>query len=170
VPFASTLFGTGDGSRKPRFFRGSGSVIRWGPYLSPSGGPRASKVASRGALSAPKRCAERLFIISLSQIGGSRVTNLGHPAHLRSKDTGDHNLPEKRGQAKSANRTPRKTRVVWPRLDCFKSNPDRDKGGPAAMLTQRGVTACRCVRLLRSTSPCGEIPGDDSGRRDEWTT
>ena len=96
------------------------------------------------------------------------MTNLGHPAHPRSKDTGDHNLPEKRGQATSANRMPRKARVVWPRLDCFKSNPDRDMGGPVVMLTQHDVTACRCVRLLRTTSPCGEIPGDDLGRRDEW--
>ena len=71
------------------------------------------------------------------------MTNLGRPAHPRSKDTGDHNMPEKRGQATSANRTPRKTRVVWPRLDCFKSNPDRDKCSPAAMLTQRDVTVCR---------------------------
>ena len=71
------------------------------------------------------------------------MKNLGHPAHPRSKDTGDHNMPEKRRQATSANRTLRKTRVVWPRLDCLKSNPDRDKGGPAAMLTQRGVTVYR---------------------------
>ena len=49
------------------------------------------------------------------------MTNLGHTAYPRSKDTGDHNLPEKRGQAQSASRTPRKTRVVWPRLDRFKS-------------------------------------------------
>jgi hypothetical protein len=80
--------------------------------------------------------------------------NLGHPAHLRSKDTGDHNLPEKRGQATSANRTPRKTRVAWSKLHCFKSNPDRDKGGPAATLTQRGVTACHafvlCARQARA--------------------
>ena len=52
-------------------------------------------------------------------------------------------MSEKRGQGESANRTPRKTRVVWPRLDCFKPNPDRDKCSPAAMLTQRGVTVCR---------------------------
>jgi len=38
--------------------------------------------------------------------------NLGCPAYLWSKDTRDHNMPEKRGQAKSADRTPRKTRVV----------------------------------------------------------
>ena len=88
-----------------------------------------------GASSARKECAERLFIVSLSQIGGSRVKNLGHPAHLRSKDTGDHNLPEKRRQAKSANRTLRKARVVRSKLDCFKSNPDRDICSPAAMLT-----------------------------------
>src|SRR5512135_922819 len=103
------------------------------------------------------------FIVSLSQIGGSRVKNLGHPAHLRSKDTGDHNLPEKRGQATSANRTPRKTRVVWPRLDCFKSNPDRDKCSPAVMLTQRGVTACRafvfCARQARAVRYREMIPG-----------
>jgi hypothetical protein len=80
--------------------------------------------------------------------------NLGHPAHLRSKDTRDHNLPEKRGQAMSASRTPRKTRVAWSKLDCFKSNPDRDMGSPAARLTQRGVTACRafvfCARHARA--------------------
>ena len=68
--------------------------------------------------------------------------NLGHPAHLRSKDTGDYNMPEKRRQARSANRTLRKTRVVRSKLHCFKSNPDRDKCGPAVMLTQRGDTAC----------------------------
>ena len=67
--------------------------------------------------------------------------NLGRPAHPRSKDTGDHNLPEKRGQATSASRTPRKTRVVWSRLHCLKSNPDRDTRSPAVMLTQRGVAA-----------------------------
>ena len=61
--------------------------------------------------------------------------SLGHPAYPRSKDTGDHNLPEKRGQAKSASRTPRKTRVVWPRLHCFQSNPDRGMCNPAATLT-----------------------------------
>ena len=98
------------------------------------------------------------------------MTNLGHPAHPRSKDTGDHNMPEKRRQAMSASRTLRKTRVARSKLDCLKSNPDRDMGGPVAMLTQSSVTACRCVRLLRSTNPYGEIPGDDSGRRDEWTT
>ena len=97
------------------------------------------------------------------------MTNLGHPAYPRPKGTGDHNLPEKRGQAKSASRTPRKTRVVWSKLDCFKSNPDRGMCSPAATLTQRGVTACRGVRLLHPASPGGEIPGDDPGRRDEWT-
>ena len=69
--------------------------------------------------------------------------NLGRPAYPRSKDTGDHNLPEKRGQVKSASRTPRKTRVVGSKLHRFKSNPDRGKRGSAATLTQRGVTACR---------------------------
>jgi hypothetical protein len=91
------------------------------------------------------------------------VTNLGHPAHPRPKGTGDHNLPEKRGQATSASRTPRKTRVVWPRLDCFKSNPDRDKRSPAATLTQRGVTACRvfvfCTRQARAVRYREMIPG-----------
>jgi hypothetical protein len=117
----------------------------------------------RGARSAQKECAERLFIVSLSQIGGSRVKNLGHPAHLRSKDTGDHNLPEKRGQARSASRTPRKTRVVRSRLDGFKSNPDRDKCSPAALLTQRGVTACHafvfCARQARAVRDREMIPG-----------
>ena len=91
------------------------------------------------------------------------MTNLGHPAYPRSKDTGDHNLPEKRGQAKSASRTPRKTRVVWSKLDCFKSNPDRDMRSPAATLTQRGVTACRgfvfCPRQARAVRYREMIPG-----------
>ena len=69
--------------------------------------------------------------------------NLGHPAYPRSKDTGDHNLPEKRRPAMSASRTLRKTRVVGSKLHGFKSNPDRGQRGPAARLTQRGVTVCR---------------------------
>jgi hypothetical protein len=91
------------------------------------------------------------------------VTNLGHPAHPRPKGTGDHNMPEKRGQAKSANRTPRKTRVVGPRLDRLKSNPDRDRRSPVARLTQRDVTACRafvfCARHTRAVRDREMIPG-----------
>ena len=91
------------------------------------------------------------------------MTNLGHPAYPRSKDTGDHNLPEKRGQAMSASRTPRKTRVARSRLDCFKSNPDRDTRSPAVMLTQRGVAACRvfvfCTRQARAVRYREMIPG-----------
>ena len=91
------------------------------------------------------------------------MTNLGHPAYPRSKDTGDHNLPEKRRQAMSADRTLRQTRVVWPRLDCFKSNPDRGMCSPVATLTQRGVTACRvfvfCTRQARTVRYREMIPG-----------
>jgi hypothetical protein len=43
----------------------------------------------------------------------------------------------------SADRTLRQTRVVRPKLDCLKSNPDRGQRGPVAMLTPRDVTACR---------------------------
>jgi hypothetical protein len=72
-------------------------------------------------------------------------------------------MPEKRGQVMSASRTPRKTRVVWPRLDCFKSNPDRDRCSPAVMLTQRGVKACRvfvfCTRQARAVRYREMIPG-----------
>ena len=88
-------------------------------------------------------CAEVLDIVSLFQIGGSRVRNLGHPAHPRPKGTGDHNMPEKRGQGKSANRTPRKTRVVGSRLNGLKSSSGRDTGSPIARLTQRDVITCR---------------------------
>src|SRR4051794_15865265 len=121
----------------------------------------AHRLAS--ARSAQEECAERLFIVSLFQTGGSRVTNLGHPAYPRSKDTGDHNLLEKRGQAKSASRTPRKTRAVRPKLHCLKSNPDRGTRDPAATLTQRGVTVCRgfvfCSRQARTVRYRGMIPG-----------
>jgi hypothetical protein len=48
-------------------------------------------------------------------------------------------------------------------------NPDRDRCCPAARLTQRGVTGCRRLSSRRTTNPYGEIPEDDSGRRDEWT-
>ena len=89
--------------------------------------------------------------------------NLGHPAYLRPKGTGDQSMPEKRGQAMSASRTPREARVVWPRLDCLKSNPDRDTGSPAARLTQRGVTACRVIvfgiRQARAVGYREMIPG-----------
>ena len=46
--------------------------------------------------------------------------NLGHPAYPRPKGTGDHSMPEKREQGESANRTSRKTRVVWSKLDYLK--------------------------------------------------
>jgi hypothetical protein len=89
--------------------------------------------------------------------------NLGHPAHPRPKGTGDHSTPEKRGQAKPASRTPRKTRVVWPRLHCLKSNPDRDTGGPVVTLAQRDVTACRGIvngpRQARAVRYREMIPG-----------
>ena len=91
------------------------------------------------------------------------MTNLGRPAHPRSKDTGDHNMPEERRQAKSASRTLRKTRMARSKLYCFKSNPDRDKRSPAIMLTQRGVTACRvfvfCTRQARAVRDREMIPG-----------
>ena len=98
--------------------------------------------------------------------------SLGHPAYPRSKDTGDHNMPEKRRQAKSANRTLRKTRVAWSGLYRSKSNPDRDTGSPIA---SKKADETRCHRMslslgLITTSPCGEIPGNEPGRRDEWMT
>ena len=38
------------------------------------------------------------------------MTNLGRPAYPRPKGTGDHNLPETRGQAKSAPNAPQDPR------------------------------------------------------------
>jgi hypothetical protein len=71
--------------------------------------------------------------------------SLGHPAYLRSKDTGNHNLPEKRRQAKSASRTLRKTRVARSRLNCLKSIPIGTQAAPslATRPTKRDVTVCR---------------------------
>src|SRR5262245_48340668 len=97
--------------------------------------PVSSHPIPASAPPAYEGCAERLFIVSLFQTGGSRVMNLGRPAYPRSKDTGDHNLPEKRRPATSASQTLRQTRVVWSKLHRFKSNPDRGKRGPAATLT-----------------------------------
>ena len=102
------------------------------------------------------------------------MTNLGRPAYPRSKGTGDHNMPEKRRQATTANRTPRKTRVVWPRLNCLKSNPDRDTRSPAARLTQRDVIACRgfviCPRQARAMRYREMIPGVGMSGRPNTTT
>ena len=98
--------------------------------------------------------------------------NLGHPAYPRSKDTGDHNMPEKRRQAKSASRTLRETRVAWSGLHRSKSNPDRDTSGPIAS-NEADETRCHRMSLplgLVTTRPCGEIPGNEPGRRDEWMT
>ena len=98
--------------------------------------------------------------------------SLGHPAYPRSKDTGDHNMPEKRRQVKSANRTLRKTRVARLRLNGLKSNPDRDTSSPIAN-NQADETRCHRMSLplgLVATSPCGEIPGNEPGCRDEWMT
>src|SRR5215210_7764764 len=79
--------------------------------------------------------------------------NLGQSAYPRPKGTGDHNMPIKRGPAKSADQTPCKTRVVRSRLNCQKFNPDRDMRSPIAMLTKRDVTICRwhsCGQTLHS--------------------
>ncbi len=98
--------------------------------------------------------------------------SLGHPAYPRSKDTGDHNMPEKRRQAKSANRTFRKTRVARSGLYRSKSNPDRDTSSPIAS-SKADETRCHRMSIsleLITTSPCGEIPSNEPGRRDEWMT
>jgi len=68
--------------------------------------------------------------------------NLGHPAYLRLKGTGDQHMPEKRGQEESANQTPRETRMVWSRLYCLKSSSGRGILNPIARLTERDVTIC----------------------------
>jgi hypothetical protein len=41
------------------------------------------------------------------------------------KGTRDQSMPEKRGQARSARRTPREARAAGSGLDCSKPNPDR---------------------------------------------
>ena len=51
-------------------------------------------------------------------------------------------MPGKQRQGKSVPRTLRKTRVTRSRLHCLKSNPDRNIGCPAAILTQNGVVVC----------------------------
>ena len=79
-------------------------------------------------------------------------------------------MPEKRRQVKSANRTLCKTRVARSGLHCSKSNPDRDTSGPIAS-NQADESRCHRMSLplgLVTTSPCGEIPGNEPGRRDEW--
>jgi DNA polymerase V len=76
--------------------------------------------------------------------------DLGHPAHPRLKGTGDQSMPEKRVPARSALPGSRKTRVARPRLNCLKSNPDRDNRSPVMKLTRSDVAACRRPRVWRT--------------------
>ena len=55
-------------------------------------------------------------------------------------------MPKKRGSEESAHRTPRKTRLVWSRLDCLKSNPDRPIPRPVIKLTPRDAAVCATLR------------------------
>ena len=91
------------------------------------------------------------------------MTNLGRPAYPRSKDTGDHHLPEQRRPATSASQTLRKTRVVGSKLHGFKAHPDRGRCSPAATRTPRGVTAGRVfgfgTRPARTVRYREMIPG-----------
>ena len=121
--------------------------------------------ASRGRSPTTRSTCVELLIVSLLQEGGSRATSLGHPAYPRPKGTGDQSMPEKRRQAKSASRTLRKTRVAWSRLDCLKSNPDRDTRSPVASdwTHEREVIVCSLPSGQWDTaSPRDEIPGDDT--------
>jgi nucleotidyltransferase/DNA polymerase involved in DNA repair len=77
--------------------------------------------------------------------------DLGHPAYLRLKSTGDQSMPEKRVSARSALPRPRETRVARPRLDCLKSNPDRAIRSPVMKLTRSDVTACRRHHVRRTS-------------------
>jgi hypothetical protein len=101
--------------------------------------------------------------------------NLGQPAYPRPKGTGDQSMPEKRRQARSASRTFRKTRMTRSKLDCFKSNPDRDSCSPLTRGWNPQADSVRssCAGLMRRrtrqvrTMRYQEI---DPGRKDEWTT
>jgi hypothetical protein len=101
--------------------------------------------------------------------------NLGQPAYPRPKGTGDQSMPEKRRQARSASRTLRKARVARSRLDCFKSNPDRDSCSPLTRGWNPQADSVRssCAGLMQRqtqqvrTMRYQEI---DPGRKDEWTT
>ena len=81
-------------------------------------GPEATR-ASHYQLSYPLRSKE---------VGDK---NLGQPAHRTPKGERDQSMPVKRGQVRSANRTPRETRVTWSRLDCLKPNRDRGSLTPS---------------------------------------
>jgi hypothetical protein len=101
--------------------------------------------------------------------------NLGQPAYPRPKGTGDQSMTEKRRQARSASRTLRKTRVAWSRLDCLKSNPDRDSCSPLTRGWNPQADSVRSSRvglMQRQTRQVRTMRYQeiDPGRRDEWTT
>jgi hypothetical protein len=122
------------------------------------------------AAAASSECGELLLDASLSQKGdpsgnGIWVARLTHDRKVRGTTAcrGSGDRPE------SVRTGSRKARVAWSRLDCLKSNPDRNTRGPDATLTQRVVIMCPgsvgslgLVRRMR-------YRGIDPGRRDEWT-
>jgi hypothetical protein len=59
----------------------------------------------------------------------------------------------------------RKTRVAWSRLNCLKSNPDRDIRSPVTKPTQRDVAVCHPLKVW------GCLTLGDNGKpaqRDTW--
>ena len=58
---------------------------------------------------------------------------MGHSTYLRPKGTRDHSMSKKREQTEICKVESRKTRPVWLRLDCLKSNPVRDITRPTVM-------------------------------------
>jgi hypothetical protein len=68
-------------------------------------------------------------------------------------------MPVKRGQPTSARRTSRETRMTRPRLDCLKSNPDRNTRSPAAIADSVRRHRLPRVAWRRVANPNGEVPG-----------
>ena len=134
--------------------------------------PPAVRVAwpLESAVGACSKCGELLLEASLSKKGdpsdnGIWVARLTHDRKVRGTTAcrGSGDRPE------SVRTGSRKTRVAGSKLDCLKSNPDRNRRSPDATLTQRVVIMCPgsvgspgLVRMMR-------YRGIHPGRRDEWT-
>ena len=98
------------------------------------------------------------------------MKNLGHPAYPRSKGTGDHQHAGEAGAGDvSEPNAPQDPRgMVKAALLQVQSRSGHGRPRRYADSTRRHRVPR--IRLLSSTNPYGEIPGDDPGRRDEWTT
>src|SRR5262249_2175209 len=144
--------------------------VKRGGKLEPTRRPRREARVARPGLncSKPVCCVTDHRIPSgRRRLSGNKPGSSGLPTVER------HGGPEHAGKAEAGEvgepNAPQDPRGMV-KAGLLETNPDRDTGSPIA---NNPADETRCHRLslplgLVTTSPCGEIPGNEPGRRDEW--